>query len=1020
MSKWWARRRSSVFRSTLLAAAMRAPDDPSKAAKAVWDVYYANHQKKGALKHLKVADIFMGGGTTIVEGARLGMQMWGIDLNPVAWFIVKTEMAQVNKEEVESLLADIEAEVKPQIMPFYACNCPRGHKGVWKKKATGEVMGASFDPLALKPDERKNYTYDGPEIIYVFWAKHGPCQVTGCGHRTPIMSSPAMAVKELTVKVWPRTCKKCKVAFDIEDGDARMAPGVPFVVADTEKPFVVLDHHNHELRCPKCGHTEERAALGTKGEKKKISLSLLVHPQWLKGDASGSKDGKPYGGSVSDTAEDTARWNEVRGQKLSLLEARGVLPEIVKCPHTGIEFNTSDAGGTRAFEFDATGGRRYVKSSFACAAAGHRNDLLESVHASGKTAPVAAYAIQGYCPSCERDGRNYGGRFFSPASAVQSLFSAWPEWEARRDGDLSGWWPDTEVPEGLETRVRTPLHKYGYSHWWMFFNSRQLLGHALLLRSISTVGTYSVDVRDLVLAAFQQYLRNNNMFCIWNIQADKLEPFQSKNNLQPPSRPIENCVFGALGRGTWRSSNEGISDTFSWRENPWELVAKEGLHPSLASAVGTARSVKTTIGDPFQDGTRIEHGSSTALPHVLTGSVDLVVTDPPFGDIMQYSELSGFSYAWLRRALGSRYEIFRPPHPPTALEAVENDSRNGEESGAFYKRLLTECWREANRIVKASGLLAFTFHHDKDEPWVAVLESLFDAGFILEAAYPVRSDETKGEGSNPGTFGAQKVEYDVLHVCRKRTEEPNPTSWAKMRREVLAEVRQLKAILEHHRQEGLPEADLQVIRRGKALEYFSRHYGKVFVDADRPISVKDALVGINQLLDEEAGAIKQPPPSNAEPMTRQFLRLFDGTSGVPRDQIQKMLRGTGTAPSDFEARGWCYEEKKVFHQVSALDIAQAWQGKHRKGMVSDYDQAMFLIGACHDGSGIDATGTLNNDNFKAHTALAGVVDWFITHGATQTVRNAASRASGILRTWLAKQKPQPEQMRFLYDTEAVS
>lgn len=28
MSKWWARRQSSVFRSTLLAAAMKAPEDP--------------------------------------------------------------------------------------------------------------------------------------------------------------------------------------------------------------------------------------------------------------------------------------------------------------------------------------------------------------------------------------------------------------------------------------------------------------------------------------------------------------------------------------------------------------------------------------------------------------------------------------------------------------------------------------------------------------------------------------------------------------------------------------------------------------------------------------------------------------------------------------------------------------------------------------------------------------------------------------------------------------------------------
>src|SRR6058998_3516021 len=38
MSKWWARRRSSVFRTMLLASAMKAPKNEAEAAKAVWDV----------------------------------------------------------------------------------------------------------------------------------------------------------------------------------------------------------------------------------------------------------------------------------------------------------------------------------------------------------------------------------------------------------------------------------------------------------------------------------------------------------------------------------------------------------------------------------------------------------------------------------------------------------------------------------------------------------------------------------------------------------------------------------------------------------------------------------------------------------------------------------------------------------------------------------------------------------------------------------------------------------------------
>ena len=105
VSKWWARRRSTVFRAILLAATMKIPSDPAEVAKIVWDAYYGDHQEKDNFKNLNVADIFMGGGTTIVEGSRLGMQMYGNGLNPVAWFIVKNEMAKVDKAEVDTMPA---------------------------------------------------------------------------------------------------------------------------------------------------------------------------------------------------------------------------------------------------------------------------------------------------------------------------------------------------------------------------------------------------------------------------------------------------------------------------------------------------------------------------------------------------------------------------------------------------------------------------------------------------------------------------------------------------------------------------------------------------------------------------------------------------------------------------------------------------------------------------------------------------------------------------------------------------
>lgn len=486
MSKWWARRRSSVFRAMLIAAATKAPDDPSEAARTVWNAYYGNHQKNPEFQRLKVADIFMGGGTTIVEGARLGMQMYGNDLNPVAWLVVKNELSQVEPEEVNRLLNAIEAEVKPQIMPFYACDCPRGHKGKWTRKSTGEVMGDDFDPLSLTPEERADFDYEGPEVIYTFWAKHGPCQATECNHRTPIMTTPVVAVKTLTVKAWTgKECKACHQKFDIEQKDARMAPAALFVVAEGEKPYAVMDDEGR-YQCPHCQQkfqdskaaTEGKSASLGKAKNKKIDLTLLVHPDWLKGSPGKDENGNWYGGSVTDTAEATAAWNAERAKTLKLIEVRGKLPEQITCPDTGEEFYTDNRGGTVP-----------GKSKFKCQedTCGREQDILKSIKASKKSGPVSQYALQGFCPECKSESQPYGGRFFS-VPQIRPFQEANGEWERLKDTELANYWPKSELPYGFMTHhLNGGIPNHGFTHWWKLYNPRQLLVHTRLLRAIASL-----------------------------------------------------------------------------------------------------------------------------------------------------------------------------------------------------------------------------------------------------------------------------------------------------------------------------------------------------------------------------------------------------------------------------------------------------------------------------------------------------------------------------------------------------
>ena len=501
--------------------------------------------------------------------------------------------------------------------------------------------------------------------------------------------------------------------------------------------------------------------------------------------------------------------------------------------------------------------------------------------------------------------------------------------------------------------------------------------------------------------------------CWWNITTDRLAVTFSNNNFHPKSTLIEGGYPWALyGHSRWASCIRKIQESLEWANFPWETLSVEYLkriHPKLGEK-STAKGEKIELGDTLKDA-KIIQGTATELSQFSNGELDLVITDPPFSGLLQYSELSDFFYVWLRLVLKDKYpDIFSSEYTPKALEVVANKAREPDDPDGFYQRLLTQCWRETHRILKPGGLLAFTFHHSEDEPWIAVLESLFDAGFYLEATYPIRSDETKGEGE----FGSKTIEYDIIHVCRKRTEDPQRVSWAKMRRAALSDIQQLRSLLDNHTRDGLQAADLRIIKIGKALEYYSRHYGAVWLNEDTKMSVRDAVLGIKTIIDDDSEPHREPPPANAYPDTRQFLRMFDGRLVLERDQMQKYLRGSGVAPEDYVKRGWCSEDKdrKTFKPTLPLALAQSWKGQRRDKITSDYDQALFLIGACFDGSGINVRDTLNNPHFRPHPALAGLLEWHEQRGATPDIRQAAQQALTLFQKWLDTHTEQKPQLAF--------
>ena len=101
-------------------------------------------------------------------------------------------------------------------------------------------------------------------------------------------------------------------------------------------------------------------------------------------------------------------------------------------------------------------------------------------------------------------------------------------------------------------------------------------------------------------------------------------------------------------------------------------------------------------------------------------------------------------------------------------------------------------------------------------------------------------------------------------------------------------------------------------------------------------------------------------------VTRQFLRIFDGKSSSRVTRCRNFCGAPAWRPRNSSNAAGALKKQKVFHAVSPLDLPNHGYGRHRRNMTSDYDQAMFLIGACFEGSGINAA-ERSRTKTSAHT-----------------------------------------------------
>ena len=174
-----------------------------------------------------------------------------------------------------------------------------------------------------------------------------------------------------------------------------------------------------------------------------------------------------------------------------------------------------------------------------------------------------------------------------------------------------------------------------------------------------------------------------------------------------------------------------------WAALPVERMINEDGKTSQVKIVGEMDGgveVSNTAGvSRGRNSFWLIQGDSRNLP-IEDGSVDLVVTDPPYYDNVQYSDLAAFFRVWLSRLLPGEAEWAYD-------EAASAVAVRGADYAGNFLTALTGIFSECGRVLKpGAGRLAFTFHHWDSGAWADVTIALKQAGFRLLNAHVVYSE----------------------------------------------------------------------------------------------------------------------------------------------------------------------------------------------------------------------------------------------------------------------------------------
>jgi adenine-specific DNA methylase len=152
----------------------------------------------------------------------------------------------------------------------------------------------------------------------------------------------------------------------------------------------------------------------------------------------------------------------------------------------------------------------------------------------------------------------------------------------------------------------------------------------------------------------------------------------------------------------------------------------------------------------------IRCGDAKKLSHLQDGSIDLVLTDPPYFDYISYSELGHFFVPWLARfGLVSSEALNAFPAGQMAA-----GSRSPSAVGRFTDGM-TKAFMEIRRVCHDEARVVFTYQNLDGHGWAALAKAMADSGVRPIKAFPLL-----GDCGSRLHKRERSISWDAVVVCR--------------------------------------------------------------------------------------------------------------------------------------------------------------------------------------------------------------------------------------------------------------